>query len=80
MISLKDKDIISILDFTKEEILYILEISARMEREACPDILKGKILANLFFEPSNKTQSKKLSSSQTKRRRKNEKHFMGTKH
>ena len=56
MISLKDKDIISILDFTKEEILYILEISARMEREACPDILKGKILANLFFEPSTRTR------------------------
>ena len=56
MISLKDKDIISILDFTKEEILYILEISARMERESCPDILKGKILANLFFEPSTRTR------------------------
>jgi aspartate carbamoyltransferase catalytic subunit len=56
MISLKDKDIISILDFTKEEILYILEISARMETEACPDILKGKILANLFFEPSTRTR------------------------
>ena len=55
-ISLKDKDIISILDFTKEEILYILEISARMETEACPDILKGKILANLFFEPSTRTR------------------------
>ena len=56
MISLKGKDIISILDFTKEEILYILEISARMERETCPDILKGKILANLFFEPSTRTR------------------------
>ncbi|MDP6925131.1 MAG: aspartate carbamoyltransferase [Candidatus Scalindua sp.] len=56
MISLKDKDIISILDFTKEEILYILEISARMERETCPDILNGKILANLFFEPSTRTR------------------------
>ena len=56
MISLKDKDIISILDFTKEEILYILEISRRMEKEVCPDILSGKILANLFFEPSTRTR------------------------
>jgi len=56
MISLKDKDIISILDFTKEEILYILEISSRMEKEACPNILSGKILANLFFEPSTRTR------------------------
>jgi len=56
MISLKDKDIISILDFKKEEILYILDISARMETEDCLDILKGKILANLFFEPSTRTR------------------------
>ena len=56
MISLKDKDIISILDFTKEEILYILEMSGRLEREDCPDILRGKILANLFFEPSTRTR------------------------
>ncbi|MGR3293651.1 MAG: aspartate carbamoyltransferase [Candidatus Scalindua sp.] len=54
--SLKDKDIISILDFTKEEILYILEISERMEKEDYPDILRGKILANLFFEPSTRTR------------------------
>jgi len=44
------------LDVTKEEILYILEISGRMEKEACPDILNGKILANLFFEPSTRTR------------------------
>jgi aspartate carbamoyltransferase catalytic subunit len=56
MISLKDKDIISILDFKKDEILYILDMSARMETEDCPDILKGKILANLFFEPSTRTR------------------------
>ncbi len=56
MISLKDKDIISILDFTKEEILYILEISGRMEKKDYPDILRGKILANLFFEPSTRTR------------------------
>ncbi len=56
MVSLKDKDIISILDFEKEEILYILDISARMETADCPDILKGKILANLFFEPSTRTR------------------------
>ncbi|MBT3878138.1 MAG: aspartate carbamoyltransferase [Candidatus Scalindua sp.] len=56
MISLNDKDIISILDFTKEEILYVLEMSGRMENEDYPDILRGKILANLFFEPSTRTR------------------------
>ncbi len=56
MIDLKSKDIISILDFTKEEILYILDISERMEKEDYSDVLKGKILANLFFEPSTRTR------------------------
>ncbi len=56
MINLESKDIISILDFTKEEILYILDISERMEKEDYPDVLKGKILANLFFEPSTRTR------------------------
>src|SRR3989338_4641505 len=56
MISLKSKDIISILDFTKEEILYILDLSKRMEKEGGSDILKGKVLANLFFEPSTRTR------------------------
>lgn len=56
MISLKSKDIISILDFTKEEILYILDLSKRMEKEGSSDILKGKVLANLFFEPSTRTR------------------------
>ncbi len=56
MISLKDKDIISILDFTKEEILYVLEMSGEMEKGECYDVLRGKILANLFFEPSTRTR------------------------
>jgi aspartate carbamoyltransferase catalytic subunit len=56
MISLKSRDIISILDFTKEEILYILDLSNRMEKEGSSDILKGKVLANLFFEPSTRTR------------------------
>ncbi len=56
MVSLKNKDIISILDFTKEEILYVLDLSKRMEKGSYPDILKGKVLANLFFEPSTRTR------------------------
>ena len=54
--SLEDKDIISILDFTKEEILYVLDLSKRMEKGSYPDILRGKVLANLFFEPSTRTR------------------------
>ncbi len=56
MTSSKDRDIISIRDFTKEEILYILSISKEMEEKVHPDLLKGRVLATLFFEPSTRTR------------------------
>ncbi len=56
MISLKDKDIISVRDFSKEEILYVLDIAMEMERSSYPELLKGKVMATLFFEPSTRTR------------------------
>ncbi|MCJ7560107.1 aspartate carbamoyltransferase [Candidatus Bathyarchaeota archaeon] len=52
------RDIISIEDFSREEINYILDISHAMEPLASKgsDMLKGKILATLFFEPSTRTR------------------------
>jgi aspartate carbamoyltransferase catalytic subunit len=52
------RDIVSIEDFSREEINYILNISHSMEPVAKKgsDMLKGKILANLFFEPSTRTR------------------------
>lgn len=52
------KDIISIRDFSREEIDYVLQIAGAMEPIATKgsDILKGKILATLFFEPSTRTR------------------------
>jgi aspartate carbamoyltransferase catalytic subunit len=52
------RDIVSIKDFSREEINYILKISHSMEPLAAKgsDMLKGKILANLFFEPSTRTR------------------------
>ncbi|MCW4024735.1 MAG: aspartate carbamoyltransferase [Candidatus Bathyarchaeota archaeon] len=54
----KGRDIISIADFSKEEINYILNIAQTMETkaESGSDMLKGKILATLFFEPSTRTR------------------------
>ena len=56
MVSLEGRDIISFRDFTKEEILFILSLSKEMETKARPDLLKGKVLATLFFEPSTRTR------------------------
>ncbi|MEM2319926.1 MAG: aspartate carbamoyltransferase [Candidatus Bathyarchaeia archaeon] len=52
------KDIISIRDFSRQEIDYILTIAKTMEPIALKgsDMLKGKILATLFFEPSTRTR------------------------
>lgn len=52
------RDIISVEDFTLDEINYILNVSKTMEPMAAKpsDMLKGKILATLFFEPSTRTR------------------------
>jgi aspartate carbamoyltransferase catalytic subunit len=54
----KGRDIVSIKDFTREEIDYILKTAAGMEQTAKngSDMLHGKILATLFFEPSTRTR------------------------
>src|SRR5271157_3456960 len=52
------RDIISIEDFSRKEIDYILDKSNFMEPIAQngSDMLKGKILATLFYEPSTRTR------------------------
>ena len=53
------KDIISMNDISKEEILEILEIAEKIENsseEEKLNFLKGKIIATLFFEPSTRTK------------------------
>lgn len=54
----KGRDIISIRDFTREEIDYILKIASAMEpvAKSGSDMLRGKMLATLFFEPSTRTR------------------------
>jgi aspartate carbamoyltransferase catalytic subunit len=54
----KGRDIISIKDFTREEIDYILKMAAAMEpiAQSGSDMLQRKILATLFYEPSTRTR------------------------
>lgn len=56
MMDLKGRDVISFRDFTREEILYLLSLSKEMEEKTHPDLLKGRVLALLFFEPSTRTR------------------------
>jgi aspartate carbamoyltransferase catalytic subunit len=54
----KGRDIVSVKDFSREEIDYILKTAASMESIARSgsEMLHGKILATLFFEPSTRTR------------------------
>ncbi len=54
----KGRDIISIEDFSQQEINHILDVSKTMEpfAKSGSEMLKGKILATLFFEPSTRTR------------------------
>lgn len=54
--SFKDRDIISINDLSKADIIKILDTAKKMEKKAPPALLKGKIMASLFFEPSTRTR------------------------
>ncbi len=52
-IAFKGRDLISIKDLTKDELLYILNSTSKIKGN---NLLKGKILASLFFEPSTRTK------------------------
>lgn len=55
------KDILSVKQFTRNDLDYIFgvahEMSEMVFRVGTFDLLKGKILANLFYEPSTRTSS-----------------------
>lgn len=52
-------DVVSISDFSRKDIEFVLEEAAVMEktpREKKLELLKGKVIASLFFEPSTRTR------------------------
>lgn len=51
----KGRDIISVKDFSKEEISYIVETAQKFEVDR-GKLLEEKIMASLFFEPSTRTR------------------------
>ena len=50
------KNLISIQDFSKEEILHVLDVAKEFEKDREQDFLAGKVVACLFFEPSTRTR------------------------
>ncbi len=53
---MKRKGLVSILDLSEEEILNLLKKASAMKKKAPGDLLKGKILASCFYEPSTRTR------------------------
>lgn len=50
------RDLISITDYSKEEYLKIMLLAAEFEKNPNQELLKGKVVASLFFEPSTRTR------------------------
>lgn len=50
------RDLVSIKDFSKEEILSLLEKAKKFEENPNQPLLDGKVVATLFFEPSTRTR------------------------
>lgn len=53
---MKTRSLVSIDDLTTAEILKILKLAAAFEKNPVQDILRGKVVATLFFEPSTRTR------------------------
>src|SRR5512133_3333057 len=54
--SMKNRSLVSIDDFATEEILKILDLAAGFEKNPTSNLLEGKVIATLFFEPSTRTR------------------------
>ncbi len=53
---MQNRSLISINDYSKEEILHVLDLAGEFEQNPSRDILKDKVIATLFFEPSTRTR------------------------
>ena len=53
---MKTRSLVSIDDLTTVEIMKILKLAAEFEKDPVQEILHGKVVATLFFEPSTRTR------------------------
>ncbi len=56
MLTFKNRDILSIKEFTKEEILHVLKVASALKKKPQPKLLDGYVLGSCFFEPSTRTR------------------------
>jgi aspartate carbamoyltransferase catalytic subunit len=53
---MKKRSLVSIDDFSTEEILKVLDLAVEFEKQPVRKLLEGKVIATLFFEPSTRTR------------------------
>lgn len=53
---MKNRSLVSIADYSKKEIIQILDLAAEFEKNPNQELLKNKVIASLFFEPSTRTR------------------------
>lgn len=53
---MKKSNFVTIADLSKEKIMYMIEMAQQFEKHPNRELLKGKIVATLFFEPSTRTR------------------------
>lgn len=53
---MKKRSLVSIDDLSTDEIIRILDMAAGFEKEPTQNLLEGKVVSTLFFEPSTRTR------------------------
>jgi aspartate carbamoyltransferase catalytic subunit len=53
---MKNRSLVSIADYSKKEVLRILELAAEFEKNPYQQLLNKNVIATLFFEPSTRTR------------------------
>ncbi len=49
-------DFVTIADLSKEQLMYLIQMAQEFEKHPNRELLKGKVVATLFFEPSTRTR------------------------
>lgn len=55
-IKMMKHDFVTIADLSKDKIMYMIRLAQEFEKHPNRELLKGKIVATLFFEPSTRTR------------------------
>lgn len=53
---MRKRDFVTIATLEKDDIMYLIKMAEEFEKHPNRDLLKGKVIATLFFEPSTRTR------------------------